>query len=67
LSSIKLEPETTKTKIQPFDIINHEHQKEKHATNQFFSSLLERHYCLLLLSKTAFAQACAVCSPVTWN
>jgi len=39
--SIELEPEVTKTpEIKPFDIFNDEQQKEKHAANQFFSSLL---------------------------
>jgi hypothetical protein len=38
---MKLEPEATKTpEIKPFDIINDEQQKEKHAANHFFSSLL---------------------------
>jgi hypothetical protein len=42
-SSIELELEATKTpEIKPFNIINDEQQKEKHAANQFFSSLLER-------------------------
>ena len=41
-SSIELEPEATKTlEIKPFDIINHEQQKEKYAANHFFRSLLE--------------------------
>ena len=31
-----------KPEIQAFDIINDEQQKEKHAANQFFSSLLRR-------------------------
>jgi hypothetical protein len=40
-SSIKVEPEATKTpEIKPFNITNDEQQKEKHAANQFFSSLL---------------------------
>ena len=40
--SIKVEPEATKTpEIKPFNITNDEQQKEKHAANQFFSSLLE--------------------------
>jgi hypothetical protein len=40
-SNIELEPEATRTlEIKPFDLINHEQQKEKHAANQFFSSLL---------------------------
>jgi hypothetical protein len=40
-SRIELEPEATKTpKLKPFDIIDDEQQKEKHAANQFFSSLL---------------------------
>jgi hypothetical protein len=40
-SSIELELEATKTpEIKPFNIINDEQQKEKHAANQFFSSLL---------------------------
>jgi hypothetical protein len=34
------EPEATQTGNQAFDIINDEQQKEKHAANQFFSSLL---------------------------
>jgi acetyltransferase-like isoleucine patch superfamily enzyme len=39
--SIELEAEAKKTlEIGPFDIINDEQQKEKHAANQFFSSLL---------------------------
>jgi len=39
--SIKVEPEATKTpEIKPFNITNDEQQKEKHAANQFFSSLL---------------------------
>jgi hypothetical protein len=36
------EPEATQTGNQAFDIINDEQQKEKHAANQFFSSLLEK-------------------------
>jgi hypothetical protein len=40
-SNIELEAEATKApEIKPFDIINDEQQKEKHAANQFFSSLL---------------------------
>jgi hypothetical protein len=38
---IELEPEATKEPgNKPFDIINDEQQKEKHAAHQFFSSLL---------------------------
>jgi hypothetical protein len=38
---IELEAEATKTpEIKPFAISNDEQQKEKHAANQFFSSLL---------------------------
>jgi len=34
----------TKTpEIKPFEISNHEKQKEKHAAIQFFRSLLKRH------------------------
>ena len=37
----ELDSEGHKTpEIKPFDISNHEKQKEKHAANQFFSSLL---------------------------
>jgi hypothetical protein len=40
-NSIELEPEATKTPtIELFDIIDDEKTKEKHAANQFFSSLL---------------------------
>jgi hypothetical protein len=39
--STELEPEAPKTpKIELFDIINDEHQKQKHAADQFFRSLL---------------------------
>src|ERR1700678_2702891 len=39
--SIELEPEATKApENELFDIINDDQQKEKHAANQFFSSLL---------------------------
>jgi hypothetical protein len=42
-NSIELEPEATKTpKIELFDIIDDEKTKEKHAANQFFSSLLDK-------------------------
>jgi hypothetical protein len=42
-SSIELEPEATKTpEVKPFNIINDEQQKQKHAASQFFSSLLRR-------------------------
>jgi hypothetical protein len=35
-------PEATKTpEIKPFNITNDEQQKEKHAANEFFSSLLD--------------------------
>jgi hypothetical protein len=43
-SSIELEAQATKTpELKPFDIINDERQKEKHAANQFFSGLLGDH------------------------
>jgi hypothetical protein len=42
-SSIELESEATKTpEVKPFNIINDEQQKQKHAASQFFSSLLVR-------------------------
>jgi hypothetical protein len=40
-SSLELEPEATKTpEIKMFNVVNDEQQKEEHAANQFFSSLL---------------------------
>jgi len=40
---MELDPRAIKTpEIKPFDIVNDEKQKEKHAAHQFFRSLLRR-------------------------
>jgi hypothetical protein len=53
-NSIELEPEATKTPtIELFDIIDDEKTKEKHAANQFFSSLLGIGWEELLTAKFA--------------
>ena len=57
-SSIELEAEATKTPgIKPFDIINNEQPKEKHAANQFFSSLLGKSWLFSFIT-SSMAEDC---------
>jgi len=66
--SIELEAEATKTpEIKPFDIINDEQQNEKHAANQFFSSLLVTSRALGKRENLLFSKTCMRCVPFSTN